>query len=57
MTSKEALSRLFLERTGKNLYTDRPLAELSNFRIGGPADLFFEAANTEELRLAVRAAA
>lgn len=57
MTSKEAFRRLFLERTGKNLYTDRPLAELSSFRIGGPADLFFEAENTEELRLAVRAAA
>lgn len=45
--------RLFTEKTAKYLYKDVPLASYSRFRIGGPADLFFEARSAEELRLAV----
>jgi UDP-N-acetylmuramate dehydrogenase len=43
----------FLEAVGKPLARDVPLKELSSFRIGGPADHFFEAATSGELASAV----
>lgn len=43
----------FFEAVGKPLSRDVSLKELSSFRIGGPADLFFEAATCEELAAAV----
>ena len=39
------------------LVKNRPLAPLTTFRIGGPADLFFDAVSTDDLVLALRAAA
>ena len=36
----------FLEAVGKPLSRDVSLKELSSFRIGGPADLLFEAATS-----------
>jgi UDP-N-acetylmuramate dehydrogenase len=44
------------KETGRSLRRDVPLREYSNFRIGGPADLFLEAASTAELASAVRLA-
>lgn len=41
---------MFFEKTGKYLYKDVPLAALSSFKIGGPADLFYEAKTSDELR-------
>jgi UDP-N-acetylmuramate dehydrogenase len=43
----------FFEAVGKPLSRDVSLKELSSFRIGGPADLFFEAPTSEELAAAV----
>jgi UDP-N-acetylmuramate dehydrogenase len=43
----------FLEAVGKPLSRDVSLKELSSFRIGGPADLFFEAVTCEELAAAI----
>ncbi len=43
----------FLGAVGKPLSREVSLKELSSFRIGGPADLFFEAATCEELAAAV----
>ncbi len=47
------LAAAFLETIGKPLSRDVPLKEMSSFRIGGPADLFFEAATGEELAAAI----
>lgn len=44
----------FLAEVGKPLSRDVSLKELSSFRIGGPADLFFEAATSGELAATVR---
>jgi UDP-N-acetylmuramate dehydrogenase len=46
----------FQRYIGKPLLEGVPLLGLSNFRIGGPADYFFEAATTADLREAIRAA-
>ncbi len=43
----------FLEALGKPLSRNVPLSGLSSFRIGGPADLFFEATTSGELAAAV----
>lgn len=41
---------------GHKLLFDEPLASHTYFKLGGPADLFFEATSTEELTLAVSSA-
>lgn len=47
------LAAEFLKAVGRPLSRNVSLKELSSFRIGGPADLFFEAATSEELAAAV----
>jgi len=47
---------LFLERVGKPLGWGVLLKDVSNFRIGGPADFFFEAGTESDLRAALGAA-
>jgi len=49
-------SRLFLDAVGKPVRHVVPLLEHSTFRIGGPADYFFEAESLEDLRAAVQTA-
>jgi UDP-N-acetylmuramate dehydrogenase len=46
----------FQKYVGKSLLEGILLRDLSNFRIGGPADYFFEARTAVDLRAAVRAA-
>jgi UDP-N-acetylmuramate dehydrogenase len=43
-------------RLGERLERDVPLAPLTTFRVGGPADLFMRARDADELAVAVRAA-
>ena len=45
--------RLFERELGKPLRAGTPLREYAFFRIGGPADLFFEAATRRDLKLSV----
>ena len=60
MTSSEALTRLqaALERAlGPERVTgNRPLAPMTTFKVGGPADLFVEPRSSEEIVLALRLA-
>jgi len=49
-------SRLFLRSVGKPLRERVLLRNFSNFRIGGPADYFFEAKAVEELKSAIHLA-
>jgi UDP-N-acetylmuramate dehydrogenase len=46
---------LFLDRVGRPLRRDVLLKDVANFRIGGPADFFFEAGTQAELRAALGA--
>lgn len=46
-------ARLFRRKIGRSLLKHVPLANHSHFKIGGPADLFFEAASEQELTDAV----
>lgn len=48
--------RLFLQAVGKPVREGVELRDHSNFKIGGPADFFFEAETAAELKAAVRAA-
>lgn len=52
MKRNNLLAAAFQEAVGKPPERDVPLRELSSFRIGGPADLFFEAATGAELAAA-----
>jgi UDP-N-acetylmuramate dehydrogenase len=52
----EEFARAYEKETGRSPRRDVPLREHSSFRIGGPADLFLEAASTAELASAVRLA-
>jgi UDP-N-acetylmuramate dehydrogenase len=47
---------LFEAGLGRPLRRDVPLSEMSSFRIGGPADFFFQARSEEELKAAIRLA-
>ena len=50
MTSaKKDFSSRFFETVGKPLKEDILLSEFSHFKIGGPADYFFEATSIPEL--------
>lgn len=51
-----ALERELRARFGPRLSVDHPLAELTSFRIGGPADLFLAVEYEDELAAAVAAA-
>jgi len=52
----EDFLRLFLEAVGKPALEKVPLRNHSNFRIGGPADYFFEAKAFADLESAIRSA-
>jgi len=54
--SKTEFPGRFLEATGKPVREQVLLREHSNFRIGGPADYFFEAISLNELKSAIRVA-
>jgi UDP-N-acetylmuramate dehydrogenase len=56
MDKNPEFPRSFLQALGKSLRTDVPLLEHSHFRIGGPADFFFEARTPDDLKSARRAA-
>jgi UDP-N-acetylmuramate dehydrogenase len=47
------IAAAFREAVGKVPARDVPLKEMSSFRIGGPADLFFEATTGEELAASI----
>jgi len=51
-----ALERELRARFGGRLEVNRPLADLTSFRIGGPADLFVVVENEDELSTAMAAA-
>jgi UDP-N-acetylmuramate dehydrogenase len=51
-----ALGHELRERFGNRLQAEYPLAALTSFQIGGPADLFFEVENERELMDAAEAA-
>jgi UDP-N-acetylmuramate dehydrogenase len=51
-----ALEQTLRSRFGAGLITNRPLADVTSFRIGGPADLFVVAENESELGFAIAAA-
>jgi len=53
---KKDFPGLFLRTVGKPIREGVDLRGYSNFRIGGPADYFFEAETASELKSAVRAA-
>jgi UDP-N-acetylmuramate dehydrogenase len=53
---RPGFSRKFLDLVGAPVREAVPLRDFSNFRIGGPADFFFEASTTAGLRAAIRAA-
>lgn len=50
------LERELGTRFGERMAINRPLAELTSFRIGGPADLFLAVENEAELSIAIAAA-
>jgi len=56
MTARD-FGRLFLEATGLPVRERIGLDQFSSFRIGGPADFFFEARTEEDLKKAVSLAA
>jgi UDP-N-acetylmuramate dehydrogenase len=51
-----ALDHQLRERFGARLVADRPLADLTSFRIGGPADFFLLVESDDELSAAMAAA-
>ena len=53
---RDALAALAAELPRDRVKRDEPLAPYTTFRIGGPADLFFEAGSADELADAVLAA-
>jgi UDP-N-acetylmuramate dehydrogenase len=50
---KDVIRTALLEKVGSSPSENVPLAALSSFGIGGPADLFFEARTEEELATAI----
>ena len=53
MTTTQEFRALFVESVGGALQEKAPLDRLSSFRIGGPADLLFEARTEDDLARAV----
>lgn len=56
MRLMDDIQSLIREKTGRSPETGVALRTLSNFRIGGPADFYFEAKALDELRAVVAAA-
>jgi len=56
MDGRDEFARIFKAAVGKTLLQGVVMAPFTSFRIGGPADFFFEAASAEDLVKAVRAA-
>jgi len=56
MSTAAEFPDLLARMTGREPRRGVPLRDYSNFRIGGPADYFFEAGTRDELRSALRAA-
>lgn len=52
MNIQEELTKIF----GDRLKVNEPLGRYTTFKVGGPADFFFEARNTDEFVLAVKTA-
>jgi len=55
-SDSKTLERLAARLDGKHLHRNEPLAPFTTFRIGGPADLLFEATTADALANAVLAA-
>jgi hypothetical protein len=53
MRDKSAIETRFLEAVGKPLRRGAVLSDFSSFRIGGPADFFYEVSGTGDLKAAV----
>jgi UDP-N-acetylmuramate dehydrogenase len=56
MARAKEFSEILARMTGRGPLRGVPLRDHSNFRIGGPADYFFEAESRQDLRAALRAA-
>lgn len=56
MARKDEFPEILARMTGRGPLRDVPLREHSNFRIGGPADYFFEAGSRDDLRATLKAA-
>src|SRR5690348_14379468 len=56
MSDSQATERLVARLAGPQLRRDEPLAPYTTFKIGGPADLLFEATSADALANAVLAA-
>jgi len=56
MTRKDEFPEILARTTGRRPLRNVPLCEHSNFRIGGPADYFFDARSRDEVRSALGAA-
>src|SRR4051812_22009310 len=52
----KSYGQLIARLDGKKLRHDEPLAQYTTFKIGGPADLFYNATSTDDLAGAVTAA-
>src|SRR4051812_42052898 len=55
-SNKQAIERVAAQLDARHTRRDEPLAPYTTFRIGGPADLFFEATSADALANAVLAA-
>ena len=53
--ASQLAERILREAVGDRLRTDFPLAPLTSFRLGGPADLFLEIEGSEDLAAVARA--
>jgi len=56
MAGENEFSGILAQRVGRGPLRDVPLRDYSNFRIGGPADYFFQAGSRDELRACLSAA-
>jgi UDP-N-acetylmuramate dehydrogenase len=56
MSDSRAVERLAARLDGKHLRRNERLAPYTTFKIGGPADLFYEATSADTLANAVLAA-
>jgi UDP-N-acetylmuramate dehydrogenase len=56
MARADEFPEILTGMTGRSPIRNVPLREYSNFRIGGPADYFFEAGSRDELRAGLQAA-
>src|SRR3954471_18879588 len=52
----DSYGQLMTRLDAKRLKRDEPLAQYTTFKIGGPADLFYDATSVDDLAVAVTAA-